>query len=123
MAIFVLIIEKSIFYSFSFQLEEEQKLLSQHTEIEQRIADYHKMEKQVKQNDAMEVDDLDDFMQGLSKDKAMDKTDVRKCRVSIYISLIGNARNYLSIRKIVPNNHLSIQICAFSMNYSKSRAT
>lgn len=103
-------------------MEEEKKLLSQQSEIEQRIADYHKSEKQLKQNDAMDVDDLDDFMQGLSKDKAMDKTDVRKCRVSICISSIGNERIYLSFLKIVPNNDLSIQICFSSTNYSKSKA-
>lgn len=74
------------------QLEEEKKTLAHQAELEQRIDDYQQSEKQTKLNNAMDVDDLDDFMQGLSKDKALDKTDIRKCRVSRIV--IGSGTLY-----------------------------
>lgn len=66
-----------------FQIEEEKKLQSQLQETEKRIERYQQSEKASKQKEAMDVDDLDDFMSGLSSEKQMDKTDVRKCRVRI----------------------------------------
>lgn len=64
-------------------MEEEKKLQSQLEETEKRIERYQQMEKASKEKEAMDVDDLDDFMSGLSSEKQMDKADVRKCRVSL----------------------------------------
>lgn len=50
--------------------------------MEQRIERYQQFEKASKEKEAMDVDDLDDFMSGLSNEKQMDKADIRKCRVS-----------------------------------------
>lgn len=71
---------------FLFQLEEETKLRKQFEETEKRIERYQQMEKASKEKEAMDVDDLDDFMSGLSSEKQMDKADVRKCRVRLIIS-------------------------------------
>lgn len=60
---------------------EEQKLHTQLAETEQRIERCQQIEKAFKEKESMEVDDLDDFMSGLSSEKQMDKADVRKCRV------------------------------------------
>lgn len=68
----------SLFFS---QLDEEKKLQAQLEDTEKRIERYQQMEKASKEKDAMDVDDLDDFMSGLSNEKQMDKADVRKCRV------------------------------------------
>lgn len=54
--------------------------------MEQHIENYQQLEKQKKSNESMGVDDLDDFMLGLSKEKTMDKTDIRKYRVKSRIS-------------------------------------
>lgn len=62
-------------------MEEEKKLQLQLTETENRIARYQQQERATKEKEAMDVDDLDDFMSGLSNEKQMDKADVRKCRV------------------------------------------
>lgn len=54
--------------------------------MEQHIESYLQLEKQKKSDESMGVDDLDDFMLGLSKEKIMDKTDIRKYRVKNHIS-------------------------------------
>lgn len=63
-------------------MAEEQKLQSQLAETEQRIERYQQIEKASKAKASIDVDDLDDFMSGLSNEKQMDKADVRKCRVN-----------------------------------------
>lgn len=66
-------------------MEEEEKLQTQLIETEKRIERYQQLEKAIKEKEAMDVDDLDDFMSGLSSEKQMDKADVRKCRVRFII--------------------------------------
>lgn len=63
-------------------MDEEKKLQTQLLETEKRIERYQQLEKASKEKEAMDVDDIDDFMSGLSNEKQMDKADVRKCRVS-----------------------------------------
>lgn len=67
-------------------MDEEKKLQAQLLETEKRIDRYQQMEKASKEKEAMDVDDLDDFMSGLSSEKQMDKADVRKCRVKTKIN-------------------------------------
>lgn len=62
-------------------MEEEQKLKTQLIETEKRIERYQELDRAAKAKEAMDVDDLDDFMSGLSSEKQMDKADIRKCRV------------------------------------------
>lgn len=50
-------------------------------ETEKLISRYQRMEKDSKEKEAMDVDDLDVFMSNLSSEKQMDKIDVRKSRV------------------------------------------
>lgn len=62
-------------------MEEEQKLESRLTETEERIERCKKIEQIAKQG----VDvDLDVYMSGLSDEKVLDKTDIRKSRVSFH---------------------------------------
>lgn len=58
---------------------------SQLIETEKRIERYQQLEKEAKEKQSIDVDDLDDFMSGLSSEKQMDKADVRKCRVRCII--------------------------------------
>lgn len=63
-----------------FQLEEEKKLQSRLTETEERTERCKEVEKKAKQR----VDvDLDVYMSGLSDEKVLDKTDIRKSRVTL----------------------------------------
>lgn len=92
-------------------MEEEKKLECQQTEIGQRIDDYQEAAKQAKLANAMDADDLDDFMKGLSKDKAtVDKTSIRKYRVSVK----HFDDNHQFFRNTVFNRHFS---CVVSLQY------
>lgn len=71
-------------------MEEEEKLRSKVAEIESRIDDYQNSELLAKQSHANETDDLDEFMSGLSNEKMLDKTDIRKFRVNNFYYLYRN---------------------------------
>ncbi|XP_055325568.1 kanadaptin [Sitodiplosis mosellana] len=75
--------EESVTLSYEQLLEEEKKMQTQLEDTEKRIERYQQMEKASKEKDAMDVDDLDDFMSGLSSEKQMDKADVRKCKFEL----------------------------------------
>lgn len=62
-------------------MEEEQKLQTRLTETEERIDRCKKIEQSAKQR--IDVD-LDVYMSGLSDEKVLDKTDIRKSRVSFH---------------------------------------
>lgn len=68
------------------QIEEETKIQQAITEVEQKISDYQEREKLAKQRrDVDDDDDLDDFMSHLSNEKALDKTEIKKLRVSVQV--------------------------------------
>lgn len=61
------------------------------TEVDKKILKYQDQEKLAKQQRDNEDDDLDDFMSHLSKEKALDKTEIKKLRVSVAIAFSFNA--------------------------------
>lgn len=52
-------------------------------QVDVKIENYHKLEKLAKEQ-ATGEDDLDDFMSKLSKEKTVDKMEIRKLRVSAH---------------------------------------
>lgn len=62
-------------------------------ETEKRIERYQELDKAAKAKEAMDIDDLDDFMLGLSNEKQMDKADIRKCRVKLQILIHTKPKN------------------------------
>lgn len=71
-------------WKFQFQLEQEQELLQNLDEVNAKIDNYKKLEKELKERSYRE-DDLDDFMSNLTSEKLIDKTEIRKLRVSFVI--------------------------------------
>lgn len=65
-------------------LDEEKTLIDKIVLVEAQIAKYQEMEKTAKQNQEIEDNDgdLDDFMSTLQPEKALDKTDIKRYRVS-----------------------------------------
>lgn len=68
-------------FSYS-QMEEETNIQQTIAEVEQKISKYQEQDKLAKQRRDEEDDDLDDFMSHLSNVKALDKTEIKKLRVS-----------------------------------------
>lgn len=64
------------------QIDEERKIQQTIVEVEQKISKYQEQEKVAKQRREDDDDDLDDFMSHLSNEKAIDKTEIKKLRVS-----------------------------------------
>lgn len=73
------------------QIDEETKIVNSITEVDRKILKYQEQEKMDKQRRDNEDDDLDDFMSHLSKEKALDKTEIKKLRVSVAAAFIFNA--------------------------------
>lgn len=61
------------------------------TEVERKILKYQDQDRLAKQQRDNEDEDLDDFMSHLSKEKALDKTEIKKLRVSVTVASRSNA--------------------------------
>lgn len=68
------------------QIDEEAKIQQTIFDVEQKISNYQEREKLAKQQQDNEDEDLDDFMSHLSNEKALDKTEIKKLRVSINLA-------------------------------------
>lgn len=64
-------------------------------EVNAKIDNYKKLEKKLKERSYQE-DDLDDFMSNLTSEKLIDKTEIRKLRVSV-TSAISNQPHVTNI--------------------------
>lgn len=64
-------------------MEQETEIVTKLEEVYGRIERYQKLEKLDKKRAAAE-DDLDSFMSNLSKEKSIDKAEIRKLRVSFF---------------------------------------
>lgn len=61
-------------------MEQEAEIVAKLEEVYSRIEKYQRLEKLAKERAAAE-DDLDSFMSNLSKEKSIDKAEIRKLRV------------------------------------------
>lgn len=69
-------------------MEQERQLLQNLDEVNAKIDNYKKLEKEQKERSYQE-DDLDDFMSTLSSETLIDKTEIRKLRVSVIYSSLA----------------------------------
>lgn len=71
------------YFWIEFQVKQETELLERMSTIKDKILRYQEESKRTKEKKAAQnEDDLDDFMNNLSHEKEMDKTEIRKLRVS-----------------------------------------
>lgn len=70
----------SVALSHTELLDQEKKLLESLDEINSKIQQYQDNER--RKNDNKDEDDLDAYMKNLSNEKKVDKTEVRRLRVS-----------------------------------------
>lgn len=73
---------ENVAQSYDELLIKEKQLIENISTLDAKMEDYRlatKLEKQERQNDE---DDLDSFMNNLNEDKPLDKSDVRKMKVS-----------------------------------------
>lgn len=75
-------------------MEQEQELLQNLDEVNAKIDNYKKLEKELKERSYRE-DDLDDFMSNLTSEKLIDKTEIRKLRVS-FVILSNNHKSHIT---------------------------
>lgn len=73
---------QSVALSHDELLRQEQELLEKIDTLNRQIDEYHRKERVLKKRSAND-EDLDDFMSNLSKDKALDKTEIRRMRVEL----------------------------------------
>lgn len=75
------------------QLDEETKIQQTIAEVEQKISKYQEQDKLAKQRRDNDDEDLDDFMLHLSNEKTLDKTEIKKLRVS-FVSALASPNMY-----------------------------
>lgn len=79
-------VEETHAKSYEELLEDEKSLLANLADVEGKIEKYQ-LDKKTQQQSEGEDNDLDDFMSHLTDEKQLDKTEIRKLKVSFLISL------------------------------------